>query len=176
MNVVTLPELWRSRAIVVTDVPDRERWFSEDELAAIRAFRLEKRRREWMLSRIAEKELRRRGGEGASVSYSHSGEYGAAAIGEGPIGVDVEIIRTIPHGAVHLFLTDEETEAAARSSVAHALLHFWSAKEARWKQLGGAVPTLKRVGLTLLGESESGLRFAEGETFSDGRVVVALSL
>ncbi len=38
-------------------------------------------------------------------------------------------------------LTDEETEAMSRCSIAHRLLHFWCAKEAEWKRHGGGTVT-----------------------------------
>jgi phosphopantetheinyl transferase len=175
MRIVELPESWRGRAIVLTDAGDMPSRFSAGELAVIAGFKHEKRKREWMLSRIAEQELRKRGASGVCVSYSHSGAFGAAAVSESPAGIDVEITRTIPDGAVHLFLTAEEEAAARECSLENALLHFWSAKEARWKQLGGTVPTLKRVPLHLIDRTEHGLRFDVVETFATNGIVVALA-
>ena len=175
MNTIELPEQWRTHAMVITAVDDPISWFSPSELEVVNAFRHEKRRREWMLSRIAEKELRRSGASGTCVSFSHSGAFGAAAIAEEPIGIDVEVMRSIPHGALHLFLTEEEASAANACACENALLHFWSAKEAKWKQLGGTVPTLKRVPLRLIGVTGRGIRFDGVETFASGDVVVALS-
>ena len=128
-----------------------------------------------MLSRVAEKELRRRGGAGTYVSYSHSGSFGGAAVDVQPVGIDVEVIRDVPVRAGHLFLSESEESAAAQCRIPHAMLHFWSAKEAAWKQFGGAVPTLKRVPLTLLQESSEGLIFDLVETRFIGDVVVALT-
>jgi phosphopantetheinyl transferase (holo-ACP synthase) len=175
MRIVPLPQSWSGRALVVFDVADLESWFSPGELATVDSFRLEKRRREWMLSRIAEKELRRRGATGAHVSFSHSGRYGAAAVDERPAGIDVEMAREISPQAAHLFLTDEEAATANRSAISNPLLHFWSAKEARWKQLGGSIATLKGVPLVLLREEERGLTFAGVETFTVEDLVVALT-
>jgi phosphopantetheinyl transferase (holo-ACP synthase) len=163
-----------AQALVVTSVDDGESFFSKDELLAVRAFRLEKRRRQWMLSRIAEKELRKGGAVGNHVSFSHSGDYGAAAVGPGPIGIDIEVLRDLREHAAHLFLTDEETGVMEQCRIPYRLLHFWCAKEALWKQRGGAVPTLKGVPLRLRGESATGLQFEGVETvFSE--VIVALT-
>jgi hypothetical protein len=176
MRPVALPESWRGRALVVTDVSEPERWFAAGEVPP---FRLEKQRNAWMLSRIAGLELTRMAGlppslvRSAALSFSHSGAYGAAAIGEGA-GIDIEVQRVIRRGAAHLFLTDEELAAADRCAIDDALLHFWCAKEAAWKGEGGAILTLKRVPLRLLGETKRGLRFDGVETFA-GEVFAALS-
>ena len=175
MRVLPLPEEWRATALVISEVDDPRSHFTPDELRVIDDFRHEKRRREWMLSRIAEKELRRRGATGVCVSYSHSGLFGAAAISDEHVGIDVELLREIPRGAVHLFLTDEEAAAAERCDIPNALLHFWSAKEAKWKQLGGTVPTLKRVPLQLIDEGRDYLRFEDVETYSTSEVIAALA-
>ncbi len=175
MRIVPLPEAWQSRAMVIAEAADPRAWFTAEELAVVDGFPRAKRREEWMLSRIAEKELCRRGARGAFVSYSHRGPYGAAAIGETPVGIDVEIAREISPHSARFFLTDAEAADAARCTREHALLHFWCAKEAAWKQRGGALPTLKRVPIRLLRESEGGLLFDCVETFVVAGVVVALS-
>jgi phosphopantetheinyl transferase (holo-ACP synthase) len=175
MRIVPLPDAWDLRACVLAEVEDPRQWFSAEELAIVDVFPREKRREEWMLSRIAEKELRRRGAHGSSVSYSHRRPYGAAAVGEAPIGIDVEIARDIRPDSARFFLTDDEAADARRCSIDRALLHFWCAKEAAWKQRGGALPTLKRVPLRLLHETEQGLLFDMVETVAVGEVVVALT-
>src|SRR5438093_994024 len=99
MRIVSLPEHWRGRAMVIADVLDPQSWFTEDERRLIESFARPKRRREWMLSRIAERELRRGGATGSSVSFSHSGDYGAAAIDSRAVGIDVERLRDIPESS-----------------------------------------------------------------------------
>ena len=167
MNVVDL----LGRGLIVSDVSDPESWFG-----TVPDFPLEKRRRQWMLSRIAEKELRKRGATGDCVSFSHSGPYGAAAIDVRPVGIDVEVVRDVPESAWRFFLNDDELAMMQRCAIAHRLLHFWSAKEAVWKQHGGSVPTLKRVRLRLESEGASGLRFQNVETVAVGDFVAALTL
>jgi phosphopantetheinyl transferase (holo-ACP synthase) len=173
MNIVELPRSWRNRAIIISDVADPESWFTIGQLAQ---FTRPKRRREWMLSRIAEKELRRRGASGECVSYSHSGNYGAAAIDVRSVGIDVETLREIPEAAARHFLNDEEIEAMQRCTIARRMLHFWSAKEAAWKQLGGSLPTLRKLRLPFESETASGLRFHSVETFAAGDLIAALTL
>jgi len=175
MRIVPLPDAWVLRACVLAEVENPRQWFSAEELAIVDAFPREKRRQEWMLSRVAEKELRRRGARGASVSYSHRGAYGAAAIGEMPVGIDVEIARDIRPDSARFFLTDDEIADARRCAIDCSLLHFWCAKEAAWKQRGGALPTLKRVPLRFLRETSQGLLFDVVETVAVGDVVVALA-
>jgi phosphopantetheinyl transferase (holo-ACP synthase) len=171
MNIVPLPESWRGRALILSEVVNPEAWFE-----SVPSFARPKRRMEWMLSRIAEKELRRRGARGDCFSFSHSGKYGAAAIDALPIGIDVEVLREISESAAHLFLNQEEAEAMQRCTIAHRMLHFWSAKEAEWKRLGGSLPTLKKVRVRFESEQASGLRFQGVETFAIDDLVAALTL
>jgi phosphopantetheinyl transferase len=60
-------------------------------------------------------------------------------------------------------------------TIPHRLLHFWCAKEAAWKQRGGAIPFLKQVPLTLIEQNDNGLRFDGAETYAIEDVVVALA-
>lgn len=173
----------------------RRPWFSEAELAFAASLARWKRRDEWLLSRIAAKELavtlgvstepqncnvddqRRIVGDRRSVfvSLSHSENVAAAAIGDSPVGVDVQVVRELSPRAAHLFLSDEESGDVARCSIAERLLHFWCAKEAAWKALGGTAPTLKHVPLALVSESETGLRFDRVETIAVEGVIVAVT-
>ena len=146
-------------------------WFDESELAVANAFERPKRRREWMLARVALKML----GPAPFSSLSHSGDYAAAAIGDVPVGVDVQVIRPLSERAAHLVLTDDEREAMERCSIAHRILHFFCAKEAAWKALGGAVPTLKQIPLKLKEETASGLLFDAAATYATGEIIVAVT-
>jgi 4'-phosphopantetheinyl transferase EntD len=194
MNRIPLPESWRGRAIVLGDVLFSNDWFTDDELAIAASFKLPKRKTEWIHSRIAAKQLAMELGLCASprdcrvdrpwlrahdtqryVSISHSGGYAGAAIDVAPVGIDVEFLREIKESAAHLFLTEAEEAAMHRSRIAHPMLHFWAAKEAAWKRLGGEVEALKRVPLKLEAESAAGLRFDQVETFAAGDLVIALT-
>lgn len=185
MREIALPLSWQRRALVITGVADPESWFSEEELAMARTHRLPQRQRQWMLSRIAAKELaRRRGGQAASstverslrLSFSHSHGFAAAAMDDHAVGIDVERVRILDPRAAHLFLSAEEEAAMRSCSIDNAILHFWCAKEAAWKQLGGAITTLKQVPLRMIGESATGIRFDRAETWGTDEVVVALTI
>lgn len=195
MRRIELPEAWRGRAIVIAgEAPDG--WMSESESSIANSFHLPKRRDEWLLSRVAAKQLALDlglcdapaecvidrpeiviAGRPADVhlSISHSHGFAAAAIDAGPVGVDVERVRDIRGGAAHLFLSEEEAEAASACRMDLALLHFWAAKEAAWKQREGTVETLKKVPLKLEAETATGLRFDIVETVLIGEIVVALT-
>jgi phosphopantetheinyl transferase len=162
MNVIELPQAWRGRAVVVSGEPP--------EIDAPE-FKLEKRRREWMLSRAAAALLP----EAKFVSYSHSAPYAAAAKDDAPVGIDVQVVRGIEERTAHLFLNEAETEMMSRCTLAHRLLHFWCAKEAEWKRHGGVTVTLKRTPIVLLGERSDGLRFDVVETMAIHDVIVALT-
>jgi phosphopantetheinyl transferase (holo-ACP synthase) len=194
MNRLTLPESWRGRAVVIGDAVFSNDWFSDAELVAADAFRLQKRTTEWKHGRIAAKQLAldlgmtesprecfverpwiHAKGERRYVSISHSGGYAAAAIDLAPVGIDVERLRDLRETAAHLFLTGHETADMRDTRIANRMLHFWAAKEAAWKQGGGEAVTLKRVPLKLEAETVTSLRFSNVETFATGDVVVALT-
>ena len=174
--MIELPLPWGDRAIVVRDVEDPERWLRAEELAVAHAFPREKRRNEWTLARAAARILAQRlGVERPFVSFSHSGPWAAAAIDARPVGIDVEVIRDVDERAARHFLTDSEAEQMRACTIPHRLLHFWCAKEAAWKQRGGAIPFLKQVPLTLIQEGERGLLFDAAGTYATEDVVVALA-
>ena len=200
MRILELPESWRERALVLewndADLSSAATFFAPSELATAAAHRLEKRRTEWMLGRIAAKILASQralvkdprllvverphlaidGVESSwFVSLSHSAPYAGAAIGTDPVGIDVQVVRDIAESASHLFLSDEEAHAMEGCAIEHRLLHFWCAKEAAWKQLLGETLTLKRVHLQLEEETPRGLRFDAVETYAVDSIVVALT-
>jgi len=182
MKIVPLPESWRDGALVLRDVELSPDGFSEEELEEASAFRLQKRREEWLRSRIAAKQLAMNRGLAGDprafrvtrpqFSISHSEAYAAAAFGG---GIDVQVIRELPESASHLFLTGEETEQMRACAIEHRLLHFWCAKEALWKQHGGAIVTLKQVPLTLAGVQRSALIFNGVETMAIDDAIIALT-
>ncbi|HUP48292.1 MAG TPA: 4'-phosphopantetheinyl transferase superfamily protein [Thermoanaerobaculia bacterium] len=191
MNVIPIPQPWRSRAIVIGESAVPLSWFSEEELRAAESFRLPRRRDEFLLSRAAAKALAVEAGLAADVaacrieqrrigsrflSLSHSAPYAAAAIDTAPVGIDVQVVRPLSEQAAHLFLTAAETEVMRACALSDRLIHFWSAKEALWKRLGGSIETLKRVPLSVPRISAEGLRFDEVETVRVGDLVVALTL
>lgn len=136
------------------------------------SFPSEKRRREWILSRTALKLL----GPALYSSLSHSGDYAAAAIGDVPVGVDVQVVRSLVERAAHLFLSEDEEADLLRCTIAHRIIHFFCAKEAAWKAQGGAIPTLKQIPLKLKEETATGLLFDSAATYATGDIVVAVTL
>lgn len=197
MTRIALPESWRGRAIIIGDAIFSDGWFTDEELAESATFTNEKRRTEWKHARLAIKQLaielglcmhahdctmqRPRlliRGEDVNrfVSISHSGGYAAAAIDTSPIGVDIERLRHLPERGAHLFLTDAETAQMRDCAVPDRMIHWWSAKEAVWKQRHGDTETLKRTAVKFEAETATGLRFAEVETFAIGELVAALTL
>lgn len=193
-----LPLPWGDCALVLSalDFADAERSFTAEELATAAAFRLEKRRAEWLAARMAAKVLATRRGLCADpractvarprlvvsgieqplfVSISHSAPYAGAAIDQRPVGIDVQVVRDVSEAAAHLFLSDAETEAMRRCDLPHRLLHFWAAKEAAWKQRSDEVPTMKQLRLALLGQRGDGLLFDAVETVAVDDVIVALT-
>lgn len=174
----------------------REDWFTSDELAVAGGFRLAKRQEEWLRSRTAAKQLALHLGlasdpraclvarprliiEGVEspwyVSLSHSRGWAAAAIDRAPVGVDLEVVRPIDERAAHLFLRDEEIEAMRSCSLPDRLLHFWTAKEAAWKQRSEEFATLKQLPLELIDTLANGLAFESVTTERRGDLVLGVT-
>lgn len=193
MKTLALP--WPEFALVIRDGFDAGA-FTAEELGEAKAFRLQKRREEWMHARFAAKQLALARGvcadpracriarprlilDGALsewyVSISHSHPYAGAALDRAPVGIDVQVVRELPESAAHLFLSDEETRAMERCALPHRLLHFWCAKEAAWKRRSGEFTTLRQVPLTLRDEGADSLRFDDAETIAIDDVIVSLS-
>ena len=170
--------------------------FTDAELAEANAFKLPKRRDEWLLSRAAAKQLAVQlglagdprdvtverpylviGGErtGYYISLSHSTPYAAAAIAREPIGVDIQVIREIADRTTHLFLTPEEDAHLQRCTLHHRVLHFWCAKEAAFKQRSDDFTTMRQLHMQLLEERADGLLFDAAETVQLGDVIVAIT-
>ena len=171
-------------------------WFTEGELETANGFRLAKRRREWLLSRAAVKQLAVQLGlvqeprectlarpmllldgewSGWHVSVSHSLPYAGAAMAKHPIGIDVQVVREIAEWSTHLFLSPEEDAQMRACALPARVLHFWCAKEAAWKQRSEEFSTMKLVPLRLGGERGGGLLFDQVETKRIGDVIVALT-
>ncbi|HEX2120304.1 MAG TPA: 4'-phosphopantetheinyl transferase superfamily protein [Thermoanaerobaculia bacterium] len=193
MKTLALP--WAEFALVIRDGGDVDA-FSQEELAEAGAYRLQKRREEWMHARFAAKALARSRKICANlrdcrvtrpvlvidgvpsawhVSISHSHPYAGAAIDRAPIGIDVQVVRALSESAAHLFLSDEEIAAMQRCTLPHRLLHFWCAKEAAWKRRSGEFNTLRQLPLILRDEREDALVFDDAETIAIDDAIVALS-
>jgi 4'-phosphopantetheinyl transferase EntD len=188
---------WPERSLILRDAgAPLDSWFTPDELAFADTFKLATRREEWLLSRIAAKQLAMQLGLADDpcsiaierpflvingtrsewrVSLSHSTPYAGAAIARLAIGIDVQRIRELDERAAHLFLTGDETEQLQRCSLPHRLLHFWCAKEAAWKQRSDEFVTLRQVPLQLVEERANGLLFDIVETATLGDAIAAIT-
>lgn len=197
--MIELPLPWGDRAAILVRFAEHEpveALLSPGELAESRAFRLEKRRREWQLSRAAAKRLALRIGacddpkrvtvgrprlivDGSEtpwyVSLSHSVNHAGAICAETPVGIDVQHVRAVSESAAHLFLSDAEADAMRSCTLPDRLLHFWCAKEAAWKQRSTEFATMKQLPLTLEREEPRGLRFDVAETFRREDLIVAIT-
>lgn len=183
------------RSLIVQGEPDLA-FFTTGELAIAQAFRLQKRRDEWLLARYAAKQLAMDLGlvtdprdcevgrpslilPGATepwfVSISHSAPYAAAALSHEPVGIDIQVVRDLTEGSSHLFMTDEEAESMQRCSLPHRVLHYWCAKEAAWKQRSTEFATMRQVPLQLLEEREAGLTFDRVMTRVQDDLIVAIT-
>lgn len=183
MRVIDVPSEWRERIRIVTDVTDEdlERHLAASERADLGSLRVRERQLERGASRIAGRLLLSETMNLASaseiefakeedrpfarvrdsrvfVSFSHSSGVGAAAAGSSPVGIDLETFREIRPEMTRFFLTAAERSEAERIDAPRALLHFWSAKEAAFKQTG-SFPTLLKVPLRLERVASSGLTF-----------------
>lgn len=184
------------RWLIVRDTYDLA-YFTEDELATANAFKLQKRRDEWLLARFAAKQLAVELGvtddprkctvarpmllvDGTPVNWfvsiSHSAPYAAAALDRAPVGIDIQVVREMPPTGARLYLSEGEIEVMERCAIADRLLHFWCAKEAAWKQRSDEFTTLKQVPLELREERANGLKFDVVETMEVEDVILAVTL
>jgi putative transcriptional regulator len=209
MRIVEVPEAWRTRVRIVAGVAaeELERFLTPRERDDLEELKVPARRLERAASRIAGKmvadevfgirnptqvEFVKDGdrpvallrGEPApfSVSFTHSHGLGAAALGEAPVGVDLEKFRPIRPEMTRFFLSDAELAVAAGIDLPHPLLHYWAAKEAAFKA-DGRFPTLLKVPLELVRAGLSGLTlgiagtsFLVETTILDGEFVAALAV
>lgn len=183
------------RSLIVHGEPELS-YFTAGELAIADAFRLQKRRDEWLLARYAAKQLAMQLGlvndprdcevgrpslilpaatEPWFVSISHSAPYAAAALSHEPVGIDIQVVRELSESSSHLFMTDEEAESMRGCGLPHRVLHFWCAKEAAWKQRSAEFATMRQVPLRLLEEREGGLVFDRVTTRVQDDLIVAIT-
>ena len=190
--MLPIPESWRDRALVVESIEGApEAWFSEAEIAEAAAFARERRREDWLLSRYAAKRMavirgvagdprtitivRPQLADGSWISISHSRGVAAAAVDDAAVGIDVERVRSIDEHVARHFMVAAEIEQLQRCTIPNRILHWWCAKEAAWKRLGGAARFLKEVPLQLERESDAALHFVNVETYATGEYIMALT-
>jgi|GEM_PF-4064777 len=150
-----------------------------------------KRRRDWLLGRLAAKRAlaqaspvavslcdvvihRGDGGQPVFVlpqdaldawglSLSHTGGWAVAIAAPYPIGIDLEGLRALNPATHRLFMHQSE-QAALASGVwgAHASLAVWGIKEAAYKLLGGQTTGLHALCLGQLHQDTVAVRYAGG--------------
>ena len=85
--------------------------------------------------------------DGPEFNLSHSGKWLVCAVGDQPLGVDIEAIKPRNLRIAERFFTQREQEFLAPDQE-DALLRFlqiWTAKEAYFKALGTGITDLKSV-------------------------------
>lgn len=143
------------------DAAQREAWLqllSEDERGRYDAFPVEKRKREFLLGRVALRTLLAEQldndpaaiplhvtDEGAVelpsapyfVSIAHSGDQAVATVSPDRVGVDLEHIRSVEDGVVDFVLTPDEQELLDTLPMNRdrAFILCWTLKEATLKAL-----------------------------------------
>lgn len=83
----------------------------------------------------------------AELNLSHSGRWLLCAVGDQPLGVDIEMIQPRNLKVAERFFTAKEQEFLAEEQ-GDALIGFlkvWTAKEAYFKWLGSGIGDLKSV-------------------------------
>ncbi|PSQ99684.1 MAG: 4'-phosphopantetheinyl transferase [Bacteroidetes bacterium QS_9_68_14] len=145
------------------DAAQVEAWralLSEAERGRLDGYGVEKRRREFLLGRVAARQLLAgvlgcapaeapmevagsgavevRGGHGLRLSISHTGAEAVAAVAERPVGADLERIQPRPERLHRFLLAEAERplleQRALSADAAFALC--WALKEATLKALG----------------------------------------
>ncbi|MCD8330188.1 MAG: 4'-phosphopantetheinyl transferase superfamily protein [Lachnospiraceae bacterium] len=78
-----------------------------------------------------------RGLSGVFFNLTHSGQYAACALADGPVGVDVQKVSERERGAVvRRFCREEAAEIERAGNPAEAFCRIWTAKEAYLKMRG----------------------------------------
>lgn len=136
------------------------------EREALARYTFPKRRKDWLLGRLAAKRalavasgwapeavsvLATASGSpgfagpddalaGWTLSITHGHDHAAALVAPGPAGVDLERMRAVPEGGWRFFLTEREREWLADAPLGPAgEIVLWALKEAVYKALEGAV-------------------------------------
>lgn len=77
------------------------------------------------------------------ISISHSGEYVACAISDGPVGIDIEKIKEYDPRLKDRVCTEAEREYVDADP--DKFFEIWTAKEAYFKKIGTGITNFKSV-------------------------------
>ncbi|MBO4852621.1 MAG: 4'-phosphopantetheinyl transferase superfamily protein [Schwartzia sp.] len=99
-------------------------------------------------------------GRERSISLSHSGPYIAVAVGDAPVGVDVERKRKAPSGVAKRWFRPEENaflQSLSEEAYPSAFFRLWTIKEAALKYTGeGLSGGLENVDALRLAAAQDG--------------------
>lgn len=166
-----------------------------EERALCDAFTFPKRRRDWLLGRLAAKQALQQasgrnwaldalavlpqpnGGPGFTapddtlsgwgLSISHGHGRAAALVAPGPVGVDLERFRSLPEGGWRFFLNPKEREWLAGEPLgAYGEIVVWALKEAAYKALSGSVSGVLSLAVVKAEGGEATIAHADGVLFA----------
>ncbi len=121
-----------------------------DTIDILKSFRTEKRKKEFLCSRILLKELFNHfvtvnydeygspyiTDSEWNISITHSGKYVAVARSKQKLGIDIEQITEKLDRTKHKFSSDEELKRVDNKQPLYHLALYWSAKESVYKRVG----------------------------------------
>lgn len=166
-----------------------------EERALCDAFKFPKRRRDWLLGRLAAKQaLQAAAGrgwplgelavlplpngcptfhapdatlEGWGLSLSHGHGRAAALVAPGPVGVDLERFRELPEGGWRFFLNPKERDWLASEPLGpQGAIVAWALKEAAYKALQGTVSGVLSLAVVKAEGGYATIAHAEGVLFA----------
>jgi 4'-phosphopantetheinyl transferase EntD len=158
------------------------------------AFKFPKRRRDWLLGRLAAKRAVQAaegkdrelsaiavlplpsgcpvftGAEGLAgwgLSISHGHGRAAAVVAPGPVGVDVEQLRALPEGGWRFFLNPKERAWLEDAPLGpQGEIVVWALKEAAYKALQGSVSGVLSLAVVAAEDGKATIAHAEGVLFA----------
>lgn len=154
------------------------------EREALAGYTFEKRRRDWLLGRLAaklalcphgpEKAEIRSGpkgqplgfvaGEKFELSLTHGHDHAAALVADVPVGIDLEKLREVPERGWRFFLTPDERDWLAGKPLGpHGEIVAWALKEAAYKAVLGETEGMHHLGLKEVGEGRALIAHPSGD-------------
>ncbi len=109
-------------------------------------------------------------GSDIQFNISHSGDFAAAAVSAYPVGVDVQVTRSIKEGLIRKLCRGKELDyIAAATDKSRAFIHLWALKESYIKAIGmGMAFPMDEINFDILGfdgELQGRLSNCEGRYF-----------
>lgn len=83
------------------------------------------------------------------ISISHSGDFVAVALHSAPVGIDIEVLRSVDLRLKNRICTDSDSVFLKESKSAEEenlkILKIWTAKEAYFKKIGTGITNFKSI-------------------------------